>query len=138
MKYIDIQQDVIRRYNIELCDGSLCRNDWYRTHAHTAQRRVCKWQAKNSIVSTFTLMHEVGHIETTKSRMRRCEAEYFATVWAMRCAGEYGLEIPGRLIERYQSYIMAEYVRGLRRGGRLPPPESFRLPEYCGGSRGGE
>lgn len=130
MKYIELQNEIIRRYNVEICDGTLCQSDWHRTHAHVAERRVCKWEQKNSVLSTFTLLHEIGHIETTKRSMRRCESEYFATVWALRCAKEYNIEIPEKLIEKYQSYIMLEYSRGIRRGGRLPPPGSFRLPRY--------
>jgi hypothetical protein len=91
---------------------------------------VCKWEQKNSVMSTFTLLHEIGHIETSKSSMRRCESEYFATVWALRCAKEYDIDIPEKIIERYQNYIMMEYSRGIRRGGRLPSPASFRLPRY--------
>lgn len=130
MRYLDIQQAVVERYGIDLCDGSRCRNDWHRTHAHVAERRVCKWDARNSVQSTFTLLHEIGHIETSKRSMRRCESEYFATVWALRCAKEYGVEVPPELIRRYQRYIMAEYTRGIRRGGRLPPESSFLLPNY--------
>ncbi|MCM1149490.1 MAG: hypothetical protein NC319_05330 [Butyricicoccus sp.] len=130
MKYIELQNEIISRYNIEICNGEKCPNDWRRTHAHVAERRVCKWEQKNSVVSTFTLLHEIGHIETGKSSMRRCESEYFATVWALRTAREYGIKIPEKLIDRYQNYIMLEYSRGIRRGGRLPPPTSFRLPRY--------
>lgn len=130
MKYIELQQEIIDRYRIQICDGSLCANDWHRTHAHVPLRRVCKWEARNSVLSTFTLLHEIGHIETTKSRMRRCEAEYFATVWALRCAAAYGLAIPETIIERYQNYIFMEYWRGIRRGGKLPSRESFFLPRF--------
>ncbi len=130
MKYLELQREIIARYDIEICDGTLCRDDWHRTHAHVAERRVCKWEAKNSVLSTFTLLHEIGHIETSKRTMRRCESEYFATVWALRCAREYGIEIPEKLIDRYQNYIMLEYTRGIRRGGRLPPQSSFILPRY--------
>lgn len=130
MRYIELQDEIISRYNIDICDGGKCPNDWSRTHAHIAERRVCKWERRNSVVSTFTLLHEIGHIETGKSSMRRCESEYFATVWALRTAREYRLRIPEKLIDRYQSYIMLEYSRGIRRGGRLPPPTSFSLPRY--------
>lgn len=128
MKYIDIQRDVVERYSVELCDGSLCRNDWHRTHAHVKTRRVCKWSAKNSAQATFELMHEIGHIETSKTTMRRCEAEYYATLWAMKCAESYGMTIPAKTLELYQKYIFLEYMRGVRRGGKLPDIESFRLP----------
>lgn len=116
-RFIDIQNEVIKNYNIDLCDGTKCKNDWSRTHAHVRQRRVCKWVQKNSIQSTFELFHEIGHIETTTGKMRRAESEYYATVWAMSMADKYGLEVPDYLIKDYQEYIDDEIERGIRRGG---------------------
>ena len=129
-KYIDIQNDAIKRYNITLCHGELCPpgDDWPRTHAHIKERRICKWVQKNSIQSTFILLHEIGHIETTKSKHRCCEAEYYATQWALDVAKNvYGLDIPISEIRFYQSYIKMEYDRGIRRGGRLPDYKNFIL-----------
>ena len=118
MNYIEIQNDVIKKYRIEICDGSKCDNDWMRTHAHPKQRRVCKWKQVNSIQSTFTLLHEVGHIETTKSTMRRAESEYYATLWALQEAKNYDVKIPQKIVDKYQKYIDMERARGLRRGGK--------------------
>lgn len=117
MNYIDIQNEVIKNYRIDICDGTKCKNDWSRTHAHVKQRRVCKWKQANSVQSTFTLLHEIGHIMTTKSGMRRAESEYYATVWALEEAKKYDIEIPQKTIEAYQEYIDMEKDRGLRRGG---------------------
>ena len=116
-KYLDVQDDIIKQYNIDLCDGEKCKNDWRRTHAHIKERRVCKWKCANSIQSTFALLHEIGHIETTKSKMRRAEAEYHATVWAIEKCEECGLQIPDTIINQYQKYIDMELERGKRRGG---------------------
>ena len=117
-KFVEIQNEVIKKYRIDLCDGTKCKNDWGRTHAHVKERRVCKWRQANSIQSTFDLFHEIGHIETTKSGMRRAEEEYFATVWAIEEAKKYGLEIPQKTIKEYQDYIDMEKARGIRRGGK--------------------
>lgn len=117
MTHKEIQEDVIKRYKVDICDGSKCKNDWHRTHAHVKIRRVCKWKQSNSVQSTFTLLHEIGHIETTKSTMRRAESEYYATIWAMDRCKEYGIEIPDTIIEVYQAYINREIDRGVRRGG---------------------
>ena len=114
MTYKDIQNDVIRKYRININHHSTCRA---RTHAHIKQRMVCKWKQSNSIQSTFTLLHEIGHIETTKSWMRRCESEYYATVWAIERCKEYGIDVPDSIISRYQAYIDREKQRGIRRGG---------------------
>ena len=118
MTYTDIQNEVVRKYRIDLCDGTRCKNgDWSRTHAHIKIRRVCKWKQANSIQSTFTLFHEIGHVETTTSNMRRCEEEYYATMWAIERCKEYGLTVPEKTIKEYQDYIDNELDRGLRRGG---------------------
>ena len=118
MTYIEIQNEVIRKYRIDLCDGTKCKDgDWSRTHAHVKQRRVCKWKQKNSAQSTFDLFHEIGHIETTKSTMRRAESEYHATVWAISKCKEYGVSVPQKTRTLYQNYINMEVDRGKRRGG---------------------
>lgn len=117
MNYVKIQNEVIRKYRIDICHGDKCENDWQRTHAHVKIRRVCKWKQANSIQSTFTLFHEIGHIETTKSNMRRAESEYHATTWAIDLCNRYGIEIPSKIIEVYQKYIDREIDRGQRRGG---------------------
>lgn len=127
MTYKEIQNEVIKKYRIDICDGTKCKNDWQRMHAHIRERRVCKWKQMNSIQCTFDLFHEIGHIETTTSKMRRCEEEYYATVWAIEKCKEYGLQIPEKTIELYQNYIYQEYDRGIRRGGVLPCKQSFRL-----------
>lgn len=119
MKLTDIQNEVIEQYRVDICDGSKCANDWRRTHAHVKQRRVCKWKQAASIKSTFTLFHEIGHIETTTSKMRRCEEEYYATVWAVEKMREYGIgdKISEPIKKLYQEYIWRERERGVRRGG---------------------
>lgn len=127
MKYTKIQEDVVKRYQVDLCDGTKCSNDWSRTHAHVKKRRICKWKAANSVQSTFTLLHEIGHLETTTPSMRRCEEEYYATVWALEKCREYGIKVPEKIIKDYQDYIDMEHDRGVRRGGKLPPLETLQL-----------
>ena len=128
MTYREIQDDIVRRCCVHLCDGTLCRSDWHRTHAHPELRRVCKWIRRSSAQATFELMHEIGHIETSKRSMRRCESEYYATLWAMQCADEYGMTVPEKTLRDYQRYILIERERGVRRGGRLPSAQSLMLP----------
>ena len=122
--YTQIQNDVIDKYRIKLDENSTCR---MRTHAHPEERRICKWHPKNSIGSTFDLLHEIGHIETTKRSMRRCESEYYATQWAIDRAKEYGLTIPDKIIKVYQDYIDRELQRGLRRHGSGYNEEGLKL-----------
>lgn len=118
MTYKEIQEDVIRRYNIKIETNSKC---WGRMHAHVRERKICKWKPKNSVQATFDLLHEIGHIETTKSGMRRMEAELYATLWACDRCREYGIKIPPKTWEGYRDYIYMERDRGIRRGGKGYP-----------------
>lgn len=123
-RYTKIQNEVISKYRIILDENSSCRG---RTHAHIRERRICKWHPKNSIASTFDLLHEIGHIETTTSNMRRCEEEYYATQWAIDRCKEYGLTIPDNIIKVYQDYINQELSRGVRRHGFGYDVENLQL-----------
>lgn len=118
MTFKQIQNKVIHDYRVTINEHSTC---YSRTHAHVKKRMICKWCAKNSIVSTFTLFHEIGHIETTTSKMRRCESEYYATVFAINLCNKYNLTIPDKIIKEYQEYIDEEYARGIRRYGQNYP-----------------
>lgn len=130
MKYVDIQNEVVKKYRIDLCDGRKCKSDWSRTHAHPKKRRVCKWKQKNSVQATFELFHEIGHIEMHNSSHRRCESEYYATIWAIQMFREYGLEVPDKVIQEYQDYIDMELERGKRRGGANYPCLTNALREF--------
>ena len=130
MKYTDLQNEIIKQYRIDICNGDKCKNDWRRTHAHIKERRICKWKQAASIRSTFDLLHEIGHIETTKSTMRRCEQEFYATVWAIEKINEYrlGHKITDSIKTLYQNYIWRELDRGIRRGGKgYPTKEQLTL-----------
>lgn len=124
-KYIDIQNEVIKDYKIKINSNSKC---YGRTHAHIKTKTICKWKQQNSIQSTFTLFHEIGHIKTYKSSMRRCESEYYATVWAIEKFKEYDLIVPESILDKYQKYIYMELDRGLRRRGKnYPSREDLKL-----------
>ena len=123
MNYKQIQEDVIRKYNITIDEHSKC---YRRMHAHVKERKVCKWIPKNSIQATFDLFHEIGHIETTTSGMRRMEKELYATLWAFDRCRDYGIKIPQKTFQLYRDYIYQELDRGIRRGGKGYP--SINLP----------
>lgn len=123
MTYIEIQQDVISRYGIKIDTDSKC---WGRMHAHIRERKVCKWKPKNSVQATFDLLHEIGHIENNKGKLRRMEAELYATLWAFDRCREYGIKIPAKTWETYRDYIYLELDRGKRRGGNGYP--AIELP----------
>lgn len=112
--FLKIQQEVIQKYGVKINTHSTCRT---RTHAHVKERMVCKWQPSNTYSNTFTLLHEIGHIETHTPKMRRAESEYYATTWAIDRLNEYGQPIKLSTIFKYQRYILLEIRRGERRGG---------------------
>lgn len=118
MNYKQIQEEVVKKYRIKIKEHSDC---WGRMHAHIKTRTICKWHPKNSVQATFDLLHEIGHIETTTSQMRRCEEEYYATKWALERCKEYGIDVPIKTIQEYQDYIDDELARGKRRGGQGYP-----------------
>ncbi len=132
--YINIQNDLIKRFKITIDENSKC---YGRTHAHIRERKVCKWFQKNSFPATFELAHEIGHIMTNNSKMRRCEEEYSASKWAIETLmNDYGLEIAEKTLKDYQEYINDEYDRGIRRGGSLPDISSFNLYKVVKGQTG--
>ena len=128
--WTDIQNDAIAKYGITLCDGSLCKNDWRRTHVHTDLRRICKWKQAASVESTVHLFHEIGHCENNTGRERRAEKEFKATCWAIDEFRRRNLRFPLKMLFRYQTYVLLETSRGLRRGGRDYP--HMNLYEYAG------
>ena len=56
---------------------------------------------------------------TYKTKMRRCESEFNATVWALQELDKYNIQVPINIIDKYQRYINMEYNRGLRRGANF-------------------
>ena len=128
MKFTEIQNEVIKKYNIALCDGTKCDGTkcphaWRRMHSCNMARKIYKWDFKNSIEATLDLFHEIGHQETHTKKMRRCESEYYATVWAVDRLKEYGIldKVSVKQKELYQNYIYSELDRGIRRGGKGYP-----------------
>lgn len=114
MTHRQIQDDIIKRYRITLDPNS---KRLKQAHAYPKERRVCNWIREDTIRSTFTLLHEAGHVETHKTNMRRSESEWYATTWAIDRAKEYGLKIPYPILYAYQHYILLEIYKGLRRHG---------------------
>lgn len=114
MDYRAIQLKEIRSRLVYVIPKSLC---WGRTHAHCdGTRTVCKHTLKNSYASLFTLLHEIGHIETDRKGMKRCEQESEATLWAVNRIKELGLTVKRSVLSKYKTYIKMTYERGIRRG----------------------
>ena len=128
--YTQIQNDVVSKYRVTLDKHSKCKMK--RAHAHVSERRICNWNRANTFRSTFTLLHEIGHLETTKRTMKRCESEYYATCWALDKCKEYNLYVDEDVLYIYQRYIYQELARGKRRGGKKYDSEAMNLYAYIG------
>ena len=114
MDYLKIQNELLLKYQVTLIENSTC---WRRTHAHCdGSRRICKLQIKNSYASLFTLLHEIGHLETTKTSMKRCESESEATRWAITELRKMKIPVKRKFVQKYKAYITMTYERGVRRG----------------------
>ena len=114
MTYKEIQDKAVKDFNITIVINSKC---YSRTRAHCdGSRRICKWKQAESYKSTFTLFHEIGHIETDIKGMKRCEQESEATKWAINEFRKIGLPIKRKVINAYKDYIRMTYNRGVRRG----------------------
>ena len=111
--YMALQEQAIRDYRIVMRPDSDC---WKRTHAHVDQRMICKHTPKESYASLFLLLHEIGHIETHKPGMKRCEQESEAVRWSIAKLRELGLPVKRRQLASYKKYVRMTYDRGVRRG----------------------
>lgn len=113
--YIALQNETIKKYNAVIVPDSKC---WSRMHAHCkdGSRRICKWKQANSYSSLFDLLHEIGHLETFTTALKRCEEESQATQWAIKRLKETGLPIKRKKAHVYKDYIARTYQRGVRRG----------------------
>ena len=113
MNYVELQNQIIIDFKINHQPISKC---WGRTHCHPKERMVCKHSIKESYQSLFTLLHEIGHAETHKNSMKRCETESIATLWAIEQMRKLGLPIRRKVMKQYKAYIKMSYDRGIRRG----------------------
>ncbi len=72
-------------------------------------------------VFLFDLLHELGHIHTNTSKMKRCEQEFYATQWAIERFEEYGLKLPPTRQFDFQKYVWDCLITGvLHRGKNMP------------------
>jgi hypothetical protein len=112
--YIALQNEAIKKFNAVIVQNSEC---WSRMHAHCKDnsRRICKWKQVNSYSSLFDLLHEIGHLETWNTALKRCESESQATKWAIERLKEFGLPIKRKKAQAYKDYIARTYQRGVRR-----------------------
>ena len=54
----------------------------------------------------FAFLHEIGHIMTNTTKMKRYQQEFLATQWAIDTAKELQFKISPETIDIYQQYIL--------------------------------
>ncbi len=113
--YLELENKAIQDFKAVIVVDSKC---WSRMHAHCSDgsRRICKWKPKESYISLFELLHEIGHLETDKKGMKRAEQESEATKWQLAKMKECNLPIKRKYLRQYKDYIRMTYDRGIRRG----------------------
>lgn len=62
-----------------------------------------------TIRTVFDFLHEIGHLETNTIKMKKCEREFFATVWAINEFNKLGLKL-----DKSDQKIFQEYILGFR------------------------
>lgn len=76
----------------------------------------------------FALLHEIGHVLTNTTKMKRCLQEYLATQWAIEKAREIGLPVSKSTIRCYQNYIWKWRERSIKAKGKdVPSKEELTL-----------
>ena len=114
MSYVERQAGLIKDFRVKHLPNSKC---WRRTHAHSdGSRRICKHQVKESYASLWTLLHEIGHLETSTKGMARAEQEAGATNWCIDWLRQNGLPVRRKYRTFYKRYIQQCLDRAKRRG----------------------
>lgn len=85
-----------------------------------------------TIDNVFEFLHEVGHLETNTTKMKRCMQEYLATQWAIDEYQKYGIKPSKETIDIYQEYIYGWRERYISRSKTMPSKNEITLSLYKG------
>ena len=81
-----------------------------------------------TVESLFDLLHEIGHILTNTSKMKRCEEEFYATQWAITEIKKYGYTLSDKRKDEFQQYIWAWRETGIKHKAKnIPKKEQLIL-----------
>ena len=76
----------------------------------------------------FDLLHEIGHILTNTSKMKRCEQEFYATQWAIEELRKYNIKLNKKRKDEFQQYIWKWRETGIKlKGKNMPEKEQLIL-----------
>ena len=121
-KYYIMMNDIMDKYKKEniifiFTDEKLdyCYLDTYKVY-------ISKNQYENADAeSVFNLLHEIGHLKSNKPGMKRCEEEYYATVWAIKKSKKYNIKIPKYIRNSYQEYIYNWRTSAIKKHAKIVP-----------------
>lgn len=81
--------------------------------------------------SAFAFLHEVGHVVTNTTKMKRYEQEFLATQWAIDKAKEFGFKVSKSTQNTYQNYIWDWRDRSIKlKGKNVASRNSLKLNWY--------
>lgn len=81
-----------------------------------------------TVNSFFDLLHEIGHILTNTSDMKRCQEEFYATEWAINEMKKYGYELSDERKNEFQQYIWKWRETGIKlKGKNMPNKNQLKL-----------
>ena len=117
----EIQYNIINQYKSTI-DFRVCSNEV--AYCYVPEKIVYIYNRNllyPSVESLFDLLHEIGHIMTNTSKMKRCEEEYYATQWAMKEIKSYDLNLPEKRKQEFQDYIYKWRETGIKLNGKNMP-----------------
>ena len=116
--YTAIQNLLIEEHKVILCDGMIngfcCEHHKVSAHRcayHKGEknRKIRNWKQENTILSTFILLHEIGHLQ--EHYAYRVEDEYRATEWALLMCRKLHINVSRDIVTDKQLSIMRMYDR---------------------------
>lgn len=76
----------------------------------------------------FDLLHEIGHIMTNNTKMKRCEEEFYATQWALDNSKKYGVKVSRDRLSEFQNYIWKWRETGIKlKAKNIPTKQQLKL-----------
>ena len=108
-KYHDWFIDIYLDYFLTISMIFDTSNDYYSyiqsKEIHLPKRIIENYFKNITEWDLFAFFHEIGHIETNTTKMKRYYQEYLATEWAVKKSKEIGFKPSDKILKTYQNYI---------------------------------
>lgn len=127
----DYHHQIYMKYHTEMWIHSGTKEDDF--YSHIVEKEVVippsTWQHPTEW-SIFALLHEIGHIMTNTTKMKRYEQEYLATQWALDEAKRIGFKVKRKTIKTYQEYIFDWRERSIKLKAKSVLPKEALVLKY--------